>query len=454
MLFKLLKKSVIIFLIIFIILNIKSNAADYDNVLTLSEAIKTGILKNKSVENIQKALESAQINYSSVQKERYPKISTTYSYLGLNKELDVELADPISGATNEYTFLPRNNYSWMTSLSLPIYSGGTQEISEEIAKLGIDISKLKLLQAKNELIFQIKCYYYICLKNQKNIDYLNDNLKACQKHEKLTNIYHEQGLVAKNSVLEARVETLNAEQELESAKQALTVSLASLNTAMGLDLDNEIKIEDILKKNEFNFTYEDCIKSAKENNPELVAFAFLKAQAEKAISLEYSYYVPKIDLSANYLKSGDTIGLQPNNIFPGDILYSMVNLNWRLFDWGQKADDAKIKRKELEQIINNEKLCNDNIKLKIKDYYSQLKVSEKNIELSKASIVSANENVRITNIRFKEQLATSTEVVDALTALKKTEANYYTSLYNNNISASYLEQLLGIEINKIIGEGK
>ena len=61
----------------------------------------------------------------------------------------------------------------------------------------------------------------------------------------------------------------------------------------------------------------------------------------------------------------------------------------------------------------------------------------------RASIRSATENFRITEERFREQLTTNTEVLDAQTLLSQARNNYNTALTQYNVAEARLRRAMG-----------
>lgn len=435
---------IILFLALFLsaLLNDEIRAED-EVFLTIDKAVQTALTNNKTLDNVKKNLKQADIYYNQIKKERLPKLSTDYSYMRLNDDLITTLL----GYT--FTIAEKNNYLWVTSLSMPVFDI-TQNLLENIAELGIDVAKLRLISAKNNLIFAAKYYYYNALKNKKLAEFFQQNLRSYQEHEVNTLKFFRQGLVAKNSLLEARLELSEAKQELLRALENVEVSLSTLNITMGMGISRKITLEDCLGKKEFKFSLEECLIYAGKNNPELAAFKFLKQQAEKAVQLEKAAYIPRLDISSRYYKYGDKFNLTGYEGYPNNILSSMLSLKWHIFDWGQKQDEAKIKEEQFKQIINNENIASDNIALKIKEAYAQLKTAEENLNVSEIAVIYAKENVRITNLRYCQQVAPSSEIIDAMTALKKAEFNLCDSLYSYNIAIAKLENSIGADTEKTI----
>ena len=72
-----------------------------------------------------------------------------------------------------------------------------------------------------------------------------------------------------------------------------------------------------------------------------------------------------------------------------------------------------------------------------------LSVADENIHTAEESLAQARENFRITDLQYKESVATSTDVLDARTALTRSETNYYGALYGLLTAAADLDRAIG-----------
>lgn len=435
----------IIFLLLIILL-ITPAFAEEPLPLTIDSSVQNALLNNKTFDNVKKSIQKAELNYRSTAKDALPNVLTRYSYMRFQKELDISYPD--LGLT--LPIMDQDNYMWSTKLTVPLYTGGEQQMTEQIAKLGINTAKLNLFQAKNQMIASVKYYYFNALREEKFVEFLSQNVKNCAEHRSLSEKFYKEGLVAKNSVLEAKTEEANASLQLENSLRNVEVALSSLKTTMGMDINKPISLKDALDKKYFGKTLEECMEYAQKNNPELVAFSYSKKQAEYAIRIDQAHYIPKIDMSADYLKYGTHPNLTGYDYLPNNILYGMLNFTWSFWDWGKKSDEAKIKKLQLEQVINTEKTTRDNTMLKIKEAYTQLKTSDKNIDVACLAVDCAKENLRIVKLQYAQQITPSYEVINAITKLANAQYNYYNSLYLYNIAVAQLENLMGIDMEKIV----
>jgi outer membrane protein TolC len=85
----------------------------------------------------------------------------------------------------------------------------------------------------------------------------------------------------------------------------------------------------------------------------------------------------------------------------------------------------------------------EGIILEVKNAYLNVQVAEKNIHVAEKAIEQAEENLRMNEERYKYQVATQTEVVNAVTLLAQASANYYTALSDFNIAKVTLDRAMG-----------
>ena len=86
----------------------------------------------------------------------------------------------------------------------------------------------------------------------------------------------------------------------------------------------------------------------------------------------------------------------------------------------------------------------DSVSLEVKDAYLRLQEARDKIGVAEAAVEQAEENFRINAERFKEQVATTTEVLDAQTLLTQARSNYFNALSDYNITWARLDRAMGI----------
>jgi len=123
-----------------------------------------------------------------------------------------------------------------------------------------------------------------------------------------------------------------------------------------------------------------------------------------------------------------------------------VTLSWDVWDWGStKSKTTQAEELSIQTQTSLEKL-NDNIEIEVYQTYLNLIKSKEKVDVSKLSLEQASENYRITSEKYKEQLATSTDLIDAETSELQAATNLTASLIDFNLAKVRLEKVVGRKI--------
>ncbi|MBW1971777.1 MAG: TolC family protein, partial [Deltaproteobacteria bacterium] len=260
--------------------------------------------------------------------------------------------------------------------------------------------------------------------------------------------FYKQGMIAYNDLLKSKVALSHAIQQRVKAKSELEMAISSFNTLLMLDINQKSEVQDLLKERSFNFSLDTLFIQAMRNRPELKALRLALKNAGLAIKLAKSSYFPKIFLIGSYEQTGDNL-TATNNDYGNDHNASITLLmQWTFFEWGKKRNETEKYRYKKLELLQQLRSIENSIKVEVKNAYLKLKVAEENIKTAKKSLEQARENFRITNLQYKQQMTTSTEVLDARTFLTQAETNYYSSLYGYEIAFAELERAVGKRLER------
>ena len=81
----------------------------------------------------------------------------------------------------------------------------------------------------------------------------------------------------------------------------------------------------------------------------------------------------------------------------------------------------------------------------VKESYLRVKGAENLILTAEKAVEQAKENYRISDERYKEQVATATEILDAQTRLTQARTNYTNALVVFNLARAALVRAMGLE---------
>lgn len=390
-------------------------------VFSLAKCVSLALDANPQILYSQADIIAKQYSLQSAKKDLYPSLFFDYGY---QYNPDQYL---LYGAIE-------NSYNYKFSIQQPVYRGRALVTGVELGELNLESSKAGMVQTKNDIILAVHEAYYNLLKSRKFDAVTEQAVDQRKAHLKDAQAFYKAGLIPKNDMLQSEVELANAEIELLRSKNLTVMALAKLNTLLRRPVETEITLEDILLYEPSTITWELAVQQAKQYRPELLQSDIAIQQADKQIILAKAPYLPSVSLSANYLKQGDDVLAQNYPLGPSEVKTAMATLEWRFWAWGQGKDETAVARYNMKKAQESRTELLDNIILQVRSAYVDLKEAEYNITVTKKAIEQAEEDFRINQSRYKAQLATTTNVLDAQTRLVRAKINYYNALYNYRIS--------------------
>ncbi len=122
-----------------------------------------------------------------------------------------------------------------------------------------------------------------------------------------------------------------------------------------------------------------------------------------------------------------------------------LRLSVPVFDGGAIRSEISSERKELEKIREEERMLKLGIVRDVKDAYIHIENARERIGVSVAALKTAKETLRIELLKYETGAGTSTDVIDAQTALLRAETDYYQALFDKNIAMASLRKAIGDE---------
>jgi outer membrane protein len=273
---------------------------------------------------------------------------------------------------------------------------------------------------------------------QQSVKQLEEGVRVAENFVKV-------GLRAKVDVLDAQTRLGQAELQLIRAINDIGVAKARLNTILREPIDTPFEVEDILSTEPYERSYKATKEIALQQRPELQEAKKNVAIAEKEVTLAQSDYYPDITLSANYFRAGDEPNVDGSDNVDRENWDIVAGATWTLFEWGKTRYATNQRRVRLRQAKETFEQVKDGIMLEVKTGYLTLQAAGKGIRVAAKQVESAEENFRISQERYKEQVATATEVLDAQTRLTEARANYTDSLVIYALARANLIRAMGLE---------
>ena len=416
-----------------------------DQPLTLEESISIA-LKNSLVMNIaREGAKGAEAKKREAITGFLPKFSTSYTYTRLNEEPGFYFPGiPPTIPASDMVVGTKDNYNWIIEARQPIFAGGGILANYQASKIAEDAALVEEAAKAQDVVQDVKIAYFNILRAQRLLGTARQSVEMLNAHRDVAQNFFRVGLIPKNDLLQAEVQLANGKQVQVKAQNAVELTKSRLNIVLKRNLLSPVEVVDILDYQPFNQSFQDCLDIAKKQRPELRISELRAEQAGKMVRVAQSEFFPTVGLVGQYARFGDKAAVKGSAYKDMESWQVMAVASWNFWEWGKTKFRVDAGRAMEHQAIDQAKELNDQIALEIKNAYLLLQEAESQIAVSQKVIDQAEENFRISEARYKERVARSTEVLDAQTLLTRAQSEYANALADYNISYARLQRAMGV----------
>jgi outer membrane protein len=388
--------------------------------LSLQEAIALGIENSKNLKLSQNKIDQAVANLNVVKDNALPtaKASFLYNHAEIpTNTLSIGGADPIH--------LPKRADAFVGTAAVEelIYGGGKLKYAEESTKLLTEVARLDADKSKEEISYAVINTYYSLFKVLQSKKVVAQNLEAIAGQLKQSQRFFEQGIVTKNDVLRFQLQQANISltgMEIENNRKIINYNLDIL---LGLNENTEIEISDPDKEIKQLGPLSNYMEAAFASRQELKQLDLQNKVADVNIKSVKANTLPTVGVGANlyYINPSGSF-IPPTNQYIVPITLG-ANISWNIGNlWTNKnkVSEARIQQKSID--IQKD-LFSDNVKTEINKNYQDYKLALSKISVLETSIAQATENDKLLESKYKNNVASAIDRIDAETLLYQAKIN-------------------------------
>jgi len=338
----------------------------------------------------------------------YPWVDTSYTVNRLDDESFLE---------------SRENSVAVGRISWNVFSGFRDRYNIQSAEIINEVEKFRLQGVKQDVQLNVALAYLEVYERRANLEVAESAFQTLGKIYRDGESRYQVGLIGKNELLKFRVDYDDADITAKAAEASLKKSVNVLSRQVG----SELNLDD-LDFAEFNrlpplVDKEDYVARMLAGRSELKALELGVDAAAAQAEAEKGGYYPRVDVIGSYRKYDDDM-LNGNGAIDDEELRAQLMLSMNLFQG--YTTEATVARARLEsRSIQYELAELKNIFLTdLNNLHIDFQVSLENVEVATRSIEQAEENLRITQLKYDEGLQRESDLLDAITSLSRAQYNY------------------------------
>ncbi len=298
----------------------------------------------------------------------------------------------------------------------------------------------QLDRADQEILFRVVQAYYGVLLAQKQLEVADHAQQTAKSIMDRSQTRFDSGLVVESDLLSAKVRLAGREQELIRARNNVALSLAQLNTAMGVPVDSPYAVSDSSAERDLAApALADLEQRALTSRPDLKRLDSEQAAQQQSVSIARSSFGPRVNAFGSWEMDNPTLlaGGGGNNWLGG------IELQFDLFQGGAKKAALSRERALADKIAALKQAASDRVRLEVRQAYYEQDSSRQQVVVARTAIAQAQESFRINQDRYETGLITITDLLGAEEAVRHTQADYWSALYQFRISYANLELASG-----------
>lgn len=398
--------------------------------LSLGDAISIAYSNNKDIQIQEREVAVSKANILEANSKFLPTINLNGSYTHNDKVL----------AQNIFSGFYDDNVLELV-LNQSVYNGGANIANYKQAKLGLTVQEETLKAKKLDIEFEAKRLYFGLLLAYETERIAIQALNQAKAHYEDTVHLFDQGTVSRFDVLQSKVQVSLLEPQVVKARNDIDSLKADLNKLLGQDVNTPIEIKEKLKFSSIEVKETDFLKTAYLERPEIKLKALGIDINRWSIQMARAGYRPQVDVQAGYSYRSNNISNMVNGAHRN--WNTGVAITLPIFEgFSTKAKVEAARERYAQAKIDKENLVQQ-IAVDIRKSCFNLKDSQEIINSQKDNVSEAEEALRISEVSFKNGVATNLDVLDAQVSLAQIENNLAQAIYDYLMAQASLDRGMG-----------
>jgi outer membrane protein len=401
---------------------------------TLEQAWSSAIDNNHQIKAAKTDTAAAEEQLDSAQGQRLPELNVSSGYTQRSETPGA--VTQINGQTAQFNTQQPGNMDAQAIATLPIYTGGRISHNINAAEASLQAAQHNETTAQLNIKMQVAEAYIAVLRAESTLQLMQSHVDSLKAHVEDVNNLFEQGMVARNDVLAANVELVNAQQQVVQADNRLDIAKASYNRLLDRNLADEVKLVKQFPEMPKEDLKELSNNASRQRSELAVLTQQIEALEQQAQSVKAGV-LPQVAINGGYQ-------YQENRYQAAESMW-LVNagVKWKLFDGSTRHQSDAISR----QAISLKEQRNDLtsvIGLEVRQAWLDCQETQKRIVVTSQAIEQADENLKVTTDSYQQGLSTNTDVLKAEDLRTTSHDNFNNANYDAALAILRLRRAIGV----------
>jgi outer membrane protein len=351
----------------------------------------------------------------------------------------------VGSTTGSFNMTNRNFWGSRIVAEQTIFDFWATPSKYQAAVLGKKATVLDTLQTRDNIFLTVCQGYFQTLRAQKLVTVAEQEVAQFKDHQRIARDQYEFGVATYNDVLQAEVNLADSEQRLIVARTDVIDIRSALNKVLGLPIALVTVLKDERDLMRPAWGLEEATDLALKQRSDLKASQDRIQQQEKVVTQTRAQHFPRIFAQGGHTWQENRVWLHESQYF------GILGMQWSLFTGLDTRAQVAQARDRVAQFKVQHQDLGEQVRLDVQNAYLSVRDTAERIQVTEKAVAQGEENLRLNEERYKEQVGTATDVIDAVTLLTRTRVNYYNALYDHQMAKAQLLWAVGA-INELLSQ--
>jgi outer membrane protein len=410
--------------------------------LTLEEALERGQRHSLRVVEMQARVDAAAAAEAGSRAADRPLVAATGGYTRTNHVEEFVIATPGQAVRTLYPDVP-DNYRGRLDLQWPIYSGGRADALVRAARAEREAAGSDLLAARADLRLEITRAFWALVTASEAEQVLEQSVRSVEGHVRDVQARLDQGLVPPNELLSAQAQRSRQRVLAIETRNTRAIAEADLRRLIGEERDAPIAPRAASAESASPPDLTASMQEARRLRPERQALQERAAASKAREDAAAAAARPQVGVAAGWDYARPNPRIFPRADTWDDSWDVSVNVTWSLWDGGRRRADEAQAAAGTRAVEARAGEFDRQLDLEIRQRWLELNSSRAAIEAAEEGVRAAVEARRVLGERFGAGVATSTEILDAETAVLQAELDRTRAISNARLARARLDRAIG-----------
>ncbi len=395
------------------------------SVLTIEDAIKTGLEKNYAVLMVKNEQEIAKLqnNFGNAGMSPTVSINGNLSLANINSYQEFS-----TGVIQERNGAQSNNTGASVNVGWMIFDGLKMFAVKKRLGLNEQLSAIELKQQMENTVYEIVSAYYSVVKTNELIKAAKQNLSIYEERKKIAKLKYEIGSDSKVDLLLSQSNENKAKSAIIQLELQLLNAKTKLNSLLNKPVDTDFTTTDSIVVN-YNPNIDDLKKEVSKSNSSILISKQNESIISQSIKEARSANLPFVQLNGayNFTRAQSQAGFVFLNRQAG--LNAGVTAGWLLFNGTKNSKLVK----ERNILFLNQRYLTEQTQLQVDaqvyNSYKTYLLNKSIVDLEKQNLEDSKEVLNVSIERYKVGKANLLETIETQKNLEDAQVRYIEALY-------------------------